>query len=99
MPLQISTFAALAPTATGESAMIPMMPAIVSQEVAITAGSLQSTVLGECRMVRLLADEDCRIAVGVNPTAVADATCIKIPAGVDFWCGVAADHKVAVIGA
>lgn len=73
-------------------------PSIANQQVAITAGSLQSAALDTAtRFVRIHTDAACRIEIGVNPTAAATSKRMAansseffgIPGGVAF--------KVAVI--
>jgi hypothetical protein len=69
-----------------------------SQKKAFTAASAQSTALGsKTSVVRLYATQDCHIKTGTNPTAVADGTCLFLPADTIAHIGVNAADKIAVI--
>lgn len=75
----------------------PVLPSLASQSVVIGAASVQSTAVGAMtRLVRVLADANCFMASGTNPTAVAQTPLVagvpeyfQVPAGQSF--------KVAVI--
>lgn len=70
----------------------------VSQKKAFTAVSSQSTALSaSTSVVRLFATEDCHIKTGANPTAVADGTCMFLPADREALIGVGSGDKIAVI--
>lgn len=69
-----------------------------SQKRSFTGTSAQSSALGaKTTIVRLYATEDCHIKTGANPTAVADGTCLFLPANSVEYIGVEPTHKVAVI--
>lgn len=75
----------------------PVLPSLGSQAVAIGASSVQSTAVGAMtRLVRVLADANCFIAAGANPTAVAQT---PLAAGVPEYFQVPAgqSYKIAVI--
>lgn len=70
----------------------------VSQKKAFNGTSAQSTAVGiSTSIVRLVATEDCHLAFGTNPTAVADGTCMFLPADTECYIGIQPSHKIAVI--
>jgi hypothetical protein len=76
----------------------PEYPATAEQVVAVGAGSVQSAVLrANTAIVELVSDVVCSVAVGVNPTATANAR--RIPANVPVQIGVSANSgfKIACI--
>jgi hypothetical protein len=78
------------PIQTGEE------PAEVNQQVAITAGSVQSAGFGTAtRFVRVHTDAICRVAFGVNPTAA--ATSMRMAANSTEFFGVKPGQEIAVI--
>jgi hypothetical protein len=103
MSLHIAAWRSIVQISGNNVPVVAGAPAF-QQQVAIGSTSLQSNpitdspadVLGY--MVRLVADENCHIAIGANPTATAAATngC-KLMAGVVEWYGVPAGQRVAVI--
>ena len=75
------------------------MPAILpgtSLKVALGAASAQSAAIA-APLVRVVAQGDCHLAFGTNPTAVADGTCVFLPAGIPEYFVIAAGSKIAVI--
>jgi hypothetical protein len=85
-------------TASGRGHMVPagQEPALLNQQVAIGASSVQSSVLSDTtRFVRLHADVACRIAIGANPTAA--STSMRIGAGGTEYLGARPGLKIAVI--
>lgn len=81
----------------GVNAPVPQMPPTASEVLAVGASSVQGAVFADSTMVRLYADEACRIEVGPTPTATASS--MPLAAGAEFWCGVRSTHRIAVIGA
>lgn len=81
------------------SAVDVTLTPIRSQKVAFSASSAQSTaLLATNTNVRVYADQDCHIAVGANPTAVADGSCLFLPAGqTEYFRVPAGGDKIAVI--
>lgn len=77
-----------------------IFPAIfvgTSQKVAIGASSVQSTAVGAgTSVVEVCSDQDCFIAIGQNPTAVANTSCF-LPAKTKRLYGCNGGDKVAVI--
>lgn len=70
-----------------------------SQVVAIGASSAQSTALQTTTtVVQLVATVACFVAIGSNPTAVANTTCY-VPANIPVKYGVVGGNKIAVIQA
>lgn len=67
-----------------------------TQQVNITAGSLQSAAFGaNSRLARVHADVACRVEFGTNPTATAASK--RMAAGQTEYFGVRPGDKVAVI--
>jgi hypothetical protein len=85
---ETGTFSSPAPT--------PREPSIATQEVDFTSGVTQSAAFNrKTTFVRLVADTDCRIAIGADPTAGVTSTVLL--AGQDYTPGVAPGHKISVI--
>ncbi len=84
-----------------QSAGTPTFQAInpgTSQKKAFTATTGQSSaVAAGTSLVRLCATQNCHIAIGANPTAVADGTGLYLPSGVVEYVGITGGHKIAVI--
>ncbi|MGN6124679.1 MAG: hypothetical protein ACTHOJ_17180 [Sphingomonas oligoaromativorans] len=80
---------------------VPVGAEFVTQQVAIGADSAASDAVGaDTRLVVLLADADCRIAIGRAPVASAVAPVTrKILSGQTVTLSVARGDKVAVIAA
>lgn len=71
-------------------------PSLGNQQVAITAGSVQSAALGDItRFVRIHTDGAIRIAFGSNPTA--SATSQRMAANSTEFFGVQPGTKIAII--
>jgi hypothetical protein len=73
-----------------------------SQKVAFTDTSAQSAALSggsntDSTIVRVFATEDCHIKIGANPTAIADGTCMFLPAGIVEYIGISPTDKIAAI--
>ena len=71
-------------------------PAAASSKLAIGAASAVSAAI-QSKMVRLVATSDCHVAFGTDPTAVADGTCVFLPAGIPEYFVLSPGDKVAVI--
>lgn len=68
------------------------------QVKAFTGTTGQSSAFGaNTTIVRLHATEDCHVVFGSSPTAVADGTCIFLPADQTEYFGVVGGQKLAVI--
>lgn len=81
------------------SSQFPAIKLGLSQKVSVGAASTQSTSVGpKTSIVRLFSTVDCFVAIGENPTAVADTTAF-LPAGVIEYFAVRVGHnyKVAAI--
>lgn len=77
---------------------VPPQPSSVDQTVDITSGSLQSDAFSSrTNAVLLVADEDCSIAFGDDPTATTDN--LLLPAKVPMMFGVWPGMIAAVIAA
>lgn len=75
---------------------VAKMPPLVSQTVAITAGSVQSSAFGASTyMVGVHTDAICSIAFGTNPTATTSTR--RLAAGATEYFEVVPGHKIAVI--
>lgn len=97
MALQITEFTA---SVIDNVRMFPVavFPPISTQSVAVSGASAQSAVLHDAtRLVRIVSDENCRIAVAANPTATAAS--MPMQAGVTEYFGVPgySGFKIAAI--
>jgi hypothetical protein len=73
------------------------MRVISTEKVTASGTSVQSAAFGEnIEYVRIVADADCHIAFGVNPTATTSS--IYVPADDVEYFKVSPGEKVAVIG-
>ena len=73
-------------------------PSLNSENITIEVSSnVGSTFNGETRFIRVVAEIDCRIAIGENP--VADGNSVLLPAGNVEYFGIKTrfGHKLAVI--
>ena len=77
-------------------AALPCITPATSQKVAIGSGSAQSAAIA-ATVVRVVGTADCHLAFGANPTAVADGTCVFLPANVPEYFQVTSGNKLAVI--
>ena len=67
MALQITEFTEGGASFT-QSATLAVLPSTTTQSVAVSGTSTQSAALSDTtRLVRIVADENCRIASGTNP--------------------------------
>lgn len=70
----------------------------VSQVKAFTNTSAQATALGKgTSLIRVFATQDCHLAFGTSPTAVATGANLFLPANTVEYIGVVPSTKVAVI--
>lgn len=64
-----------------ESAQLPMLPPVAQQVVTFTTTTQSAALNASTRFVRLIADADCHIEVGANPTAApAESNAMNCPA-------------------
>jgi hypothetical protein len=77
------------------SAPLPVVTPGASSKVAFDA-SQQSAAL-TVTLVRLVSTTDCHLAFGANPTAVADGTCVFLPALTPEYFRFTSGQKVAAI--
>lgn len=71
-------------------------PALVDQKVTFTGTAGQSTAFnGGTSLVRLMADADCHVLFGANPTATNAKA--KLMSGVEYWRAVEPGQKVSAI--
>ena len=68
-----------------------------TQALTFTTSTQSSAISAATRFVRVVADADCHIAVGDNPTATTGD--LKLTAGSAEYFGVTPGHKIAVIAA
>jgi hypothetical protein len=83
-------------TVDGSEHPIPAIQPATSQKVALGAASAQSAAIA-ANMVRVISQGDCHLAFGSNPTAVADGTCVFLPAGIPEYFVFTNGSKIAVI--
>jgi len=80
-----------------ESAQLPMLPPVAQQVVTFTTTTQSAALNASTRFVRLIADADCHIEVGADPTATTSN--MRLQADTTEYFGVTAGHKIAVIAA
>ena len=78
----------------GGPAQIGQLPEEAVQEITFSTSTQSAAFGGSTKLIRVVADADCRIKVGPNPTAVATGLLLK--ANVIEYFGVAAGEKLAV---
>ena len=84
------------PVVTGKFINVGDEPAIATQTVAISAGSLQSAAFGaNTRFIRVHADAICSVLFGTAPVATAASP--RMAANTTEFFGVKPGHKIAVI--
>ena len=83
-------------TVEGGPRGIPAILPGASQKVALGATSVQSTAIA-ASLIRVVAQGDCHLAFGANPTAIADGTCLFLPAGMPEYFVITSGNKLAVI--
>lgn len=78
-------------------AMVPVMrqPPVATQKVTFTTTTQSAAFKGT--ILRVLADADCHLAFGSNPTATTSFP--KYMAGVEYFMGVNVGDKVAAVTA
>ena len=81
-------------------ALIPcaQLPPVAGQVVTFTTTTQSSALNAATTFVRVVADADCHIEVGANPTATTSSP-VKLTAGAPEYFGVTAGHKIAVVAA
>ena len=95
--VDVSEYTSLALDGRNQVVQTGAEPALAYQQVAIAAGSTQSTAFGTAtRVVRIHTDAIVRILFGVNPTAAA-GTSMRLAAGSTEYFGVIPGQKVATI--
>lgn len=71
-------------------------PAVTSQTVAVTVGSVQSNPFNAATgFIRVHTDVVCSVAFGLNPTAT--TTSMRLAANTTEFFGVTPGHRIAVI--
>lgn len=73
----------------------PLTPG-ASVKVAFTATSAQTGAITGT-IVRVTATQNCHLAFGANPTAVADGSCVYLPASSTQMFAVTSGNKIAAI--
>lgn len=69
-----------------------------SQKLTTSGASAQSAAVSDkTTLVRLFATNDCYVKFGINPTALADGTCVFIPGGIVDFLGITPGDKIATI--
>jgi hypothetical protein len=90
--LYITEFGGLQADPSSPGMPCPVLPSLASQTVVFTGASVQSAAVGALtRLVRVLADANCFLASGANPTAVTQTPLVanvpeffQVPAGQSF---------------
>ncbi len=97
--LYITEFTALpADGATFPAIMqLPSVPPAAEQVVTFTTTTQSAALNAATRFMRVIADADCHIAVGANPTATTSV--MKLISGQAEYFGVTPGHKIAAVTA
>ena len=95
--LFIAEFREQANASYGQLLQLPQVPPAASQVVTFTTSTQSSALSAGTTFVRVIADADCHIEVGGNPTAT--TSLLPLTAGQAYYFGVTPGHKVAVIAA
>lgn len=94
--VDISEYSNLARDGRNDIIQAGAEPPQAQQQVAITAGSVQSSAFGTTtRFLRVHTDAAARVEIGVNPTAA--ATSRRMAAGATEYFGAIPGQKIAVI--
>ena len=96
--LYIAEFRHQGNAAAGQLLQLPQLPPLAAQVVTFTTSTQSSALNADTTYVRVVADADCHLEVGGNPTATTGSV-IKLTAGSAEYFGVTAGHKIAVIAA
>ena len=72
-------------------------PAVRTQVVSFTTTTQSAAFSDDTRCVRLIADADCHLLFGLNPTATTSGQ--KVISGQETWRQVKPGDKVAVVAA
>ena len=96
MALQITEFTEQVVN-NGRMFPVAVVPAVATQSMAVTAGSTTSAAFNsDTRLVRITADELCRVEFGTDPVAGATAMQLQ-PGAVEYFGLPATGFKLAVI--
>ena len=80
----------------GRGRLLPLggEPALADQEVTFTTATQSAAFNAKAKFIRLIADADCRVLFGANPTALAASQ--RLVADVEYWRAVVPGQKVSV---
>lgn len=95
--LYITEFNDLALDPSGVRPQVPQMPPVAEQVVTFTTTTQSAALNAATRFVRIIADADCHIAVGADPTATTSG--MKLISGQAEYFGVTPGHKIAAVTA
>ena len=96
--LFIAEFREQASASYGQLLQLPVVPPAASQVVTFTTSTQSAALSAGTTFVRVIADADCHLEVGGNPTATTSSV-VKLTAGSAEYFGVTAGHTIAVIAA
>ena len=96
--LYISEFSAQATGSYNQVLQLPQLPPTAGQVVTFTTSTQSSALNAATTFVRVVADADCHLEVGGNPTATTSSV-VKLTAGSAEYFGVTPGHKIAVVAA
>ena len=91
--LRITEYGAIR-EAEGGLAQVPQEPSLARQKITFTTSTQSAPFNPKTRLIRLLADTDCFVSIGQNPTADANSTMLK--ADIPEYFGVRSNMKLAV---
>ena len=97
--LWITEFAYQAGTAAIYNPLLDaaQLPAVAGQVVTFTTTTQSAALSASTKFVRVIADADCHIETGANPTATTGS--MKLIAGAAEYFGVTPGHKIAAVTA
>lgn len=96
--LYIAEFSAQATVGTNQVLQLPQVPPVAGQVVTFSTTTQSSALNAATTFVRVVADADCHLEVGANPTATTSSV-VKLTAGVAEYFSVTPGHKIAAIAA
>ena len=95
--LYVTEYAKFGYDENGGSIPLGREPAVANQTVTFTTSTASNAFGPATRLVRIIADADCHLLFGEDPTATTDHQ--FVPAGQEAWRMVRSGHKVAAVAA
>jgi hypothetical protein len=95
--LWVTEFSELPLDAKLAAPQMPMTPEVTTQSVTFTTSTQSAAFSAATRFVRIVADANCHVAFGANPTA--STSSMRLTADASEFFGVVPGQKVAAITA